>query len=271
MRRAIHRRWLGSGRADHRGEHRGGGSTRRREPRPGRRRTSSARAAFNLIGPVDGARVLDLYAGSGALGLEALSRGAESCVFVDSSRDACRTIGANLEQLGLQRHRPLPGRRARARARARPLRPDPRRPALQLHRYDRLAPLIVAPARADGPARPPDAGHGRAARSRVSTVRTSRTLRLRAPYAVRAVITAICPGSYDPVTNGHVDVIQRAAQIFDRVVVGVVGNPQHKTAAAPDRGARRAPPRGPRRSSRTSRSTSSRSSSSTSPAAGRRR
>jgi pantetheine-phosphate adenylyltransferase len=43
------------------------------------------------------------------------------------------------------------------------------------------------------------------------------------------VITAICPGSYDPVTLGHVDVIGRAASIFDRVVVGVVGNPQHKS------------------------------------------
>jgi pantetheine-phosphate adenylyltransferase len=43
------------------------------------------------------------------------------------------------------------------------------------------------------------------------------------------VITAICPGSYDPVTNGHIDVITRAAGIFDRVVVGVVGNPQHKS------------------------------------------
>jgi pantetheine-phosphate adenylyltransferase len=42
------------------------------------------------------------------------------------------------------------------------------------------------------------------------------------------VITAICPGSYDPVTNGHVDVIKRAAGIFDRVVVGVVGAPAHK-------------------------------------------
>ena len=40
--------------------------------------------------------------------------------------------------------------------------------------------------------------------------------------------TAICPGSYDPVTNGHVDVITRASEIFDRVVVGVVGTPQHK-------------------------------------------
>ncbi len=42
------------------------------------------------------------------------------------------------------------------------------------------------------------------------------------------MITAICPGTYDPVTNGHVDVIARAARIFDRVVAGVVGAPQHK-------------------------------------------
>jgi pantetheine-phosphate adenylyltransferase len=42
------------------------------------------------------------------------------------------------------------------------------------------------------------------------------------------VITAIYPGTYDPVTLGHVDVIERAAAIFDRIVVGVVGNPRHK-------------------------------------------
>ena len=54
-------------------------------------------------------------------------------------------------------------------------------------------------------------------------------VRLRTPYPVRDVITAIYPGTYDPVTNGHVDVITRAARIFDRVVVGVVGNPHHKT------------------------------------------
>jgi 16S rRNA (guanine966-N2)-methyltransferase len=58
-------------------------------------------AAFNLIGPVDGAAVLDLYAGSGAMGLEALSRGAGSAVFVDSDRDACRMIQRNLEKLRL--------------------------------------------------------------------------------------------------------------------------------------------------------------------------
>jgi 16S rRNA (guanine966-N2)-methyltransferase len=57
--------------------------------------------AFNLIGPVDGAAVLDVFAGSGALGLEALSRGAERATFVESDRDACRTINANLDKLRL--------------------------------------------------------------------------------------------------------------------------------------------------------------------------
>jgi len=58
-------------------------------------------AAFNLIGPVDGATVLDLYAGSGGMGLEALSRGAARAVFVESDREACRAIGRNLEKLRL--------------------------------------------------------------------------------------------------------------------------------------------------------------------------
>ncbi len=47
------------------------------------------------------------------------------------------------------------------------------------------------------------------------------------------MITAICPGSYDPVTNGHVDVISRTAAIFDRVVVGVVRDPHHKQTMFP--------------------------------------
>jgi 16S rRNA (guanine966-N2)-methyltransferase len=58
--------------------------------------------AFNLIGPVDDADVLDVYAGSGALGLEALSRGAATAVFVENDREACRTIDANLEKLHLK-------------------------------------------------------------------------------------------------------------------------------------------------------------------------
>ena len=42
------------------------------------------------------------------------------------------------------------------------------------------------------------------------------------------VRTAICPGSYDPITNGHVDIISRTARIFDRVIVGVVNQPVRK-------------------------------------------
>jgi pantetheine-phosphate adenylyltransferase len=40
---------------------------------------------------------------------------------------------------------------------------------------------------------------------------------------------AVCPGSYDPVTNGHLDVIARGSRIFDRIVIGVVGNAPRKT------------------------------------------
>ena len=56
---------------------------------------------FSVLGPLDGERVLDLFAGSGALGIEALSRGAGSALFCDVSRSAVRTVRANLDALGL--------------------------------------------------------------------------------------------------------------------------------------------------------------------------
>src|SRR5436190_201171 len=61
---------------------------------------------FNVLENVAGdwSRVLDLYAGSGALGIEALSRGAESAVFVDRSNDACAAIRKNLVQLGFEKN-----------------------------------------------------------------------------------------------------------------------------------------------------------------------
>ena len=59
-------------------------------------------AIFNLVGPaVEDAVVLDLFAGSGALGIEALSRGAASVLFVDQDEGAVRVIRRNLESLGL--------------------------------------------------------------------------------------------------------------------------------------------------------------------------
>jgi 16S rRNA (guanine966-N2)-methyltransferase len=57
---------------------------------------------FSSLGPsVGGARVLDLYAGTGALGIEALSRGADRAVFVDRDRGALRVVAENLERTRL--------------------------------------------------------------------------------------------------------------------------------------------------------------------------
>src|SRR5438128_2673087 len=83
------------------GEHRGARifAPKGRDTRPTSDRVREA--AFNLIGPVDGADVLDLFAGSGAMGLEALSRGAATVTFVENDRDACRTIVRNLDKLRL--------------------------------------------------------------------------------------------------------------------------------------------------------------------------
>jgi 16S rRNA (guanine966-N2)-methyltransferase len=59
-------------------------------------------ALFSMLGDVSGARVLDLYAGSGALGIEALSRGAHSAVFVERDPRAVAVIERNLASLGLE-------------------------------------------------------------------------------------------------------------------------------------------------------------------------
>lgn len=60
-------------------------------------------ALFNILGPrLSGARFLDLYAGSGANGIEALSWGAASSVFVDNGREAREAITANLRNLGFE-------------------------------------------------------------------------------------------------------------------------------------------------------------------------
>jgi 16S rRNA (guanine966-N2)-methyltransferase len=57
-------------------------------------------ALFSMLGDVSGARVLDLYAGSGALGIEALSRGAESALFVERDQRALAALRRNLDVVG---------------------------------------------------------------------------------------------------------------------------------------------------------------------------
>lgn len=57
---------------------------------------------FNILGPaIRGAQVLDLFAGSGALGIEALSRGADSCIFVDKDKKSCNLTKYNLGETRL--------------------------------------------------------------------------------------------------------------------------------------------------------------------------
>ena len=171
-------------------------------------------AAFNLIGPVDGASVLDLFAGSGALGLEALSRGAASVTFVESDRAACRTIAENLEKLKLT------GARVVCADAVWTLRQDTRtydlvlvdapyetweelEPKLAEHLPRVLAPdgvLVVETGARTEPSLP-------------LPVRTSRrygSARLTV-FEPHPMITAICPGSaMTPSRFGHVDVIERA-------------------------------------------------------------
>ena len=75
-------------------------------------------ALFAILADVSGARVLDLYAGSGALGIEALSRGAEQLVLVESNKAAQRAIQSNLSKLGLEARASLLPMRAEASLRA---------------------------------------------------------------------------------------------------------------------------------------------------------
>jgi 16S rRNA (guanine966-N2)-methyltransferase len=80
------------------------GGRRLHAPRGRATRPTSDRvreALFAMLGDVDGARVLDLFAGSGALGIEALSRGAAEAVFVERDAPALRSLRANLDALEL--------------------------------------------------------------------------------------------------------------------------------------------------------------------------
>jgi len=109
---------------------------------------------FSVLGPsVGGARVLDLYAGTGALGIEALSRGAGAAVFVDRAPAAIKAIRANLQALGIEAE----VRRIQARAALRAaavageaydlifLDPPYRRPAELGRELSKALPAVLAP------------------------------------------------------------------------------------------------------------------------------
>ena len=247
------------------------GGRRLETPRGQTTRPTSDRvreALFSAIesrtGSLDGLRFLDLYAGSGAVGLEAWSRGAGVVTMVEQDRRTAALIARNAATLGFSRARvvatsvasflasppaapydvvfadpPYPmsdqdvdadlvraggprlaragcpgGRRTGGQAHRRHLAARPRggpHAALRrdhaLVRSRHLGPLI--PRRDQSPAQPQPEG--------------------RTP-----VRRAVCPGSFDPVTNGHLDIVGRAARLFDEVVIAVGVNMSKNRLFTPD-------------------------------------
>jgi pantetheine-phosphate adenylyltransferase/16S rRNA (guanine(966)-N(2))-methyltransferase RsmD len=201
-------------------------------------------ALFNSLGQFfDGGEVLDLYAGTGALGLEALSRGCEKAIFVEKNGRAAALVRENL-------------RRARLEGRAEIVRGDVRAEVEKLVRKKRKFRLIFA----DPPYRIAGSEIGEvlplliallAPGGRV-VVESGDSLPKELQESAKGVSrryggtvvtiferseptmdVAICPGSFDPVTSGHLDVIRRASALFDHVVVAVGSNVRKKTAKLP--------------------------------------
>ena len=217
--------------------------------RPGPTSDRVREALFSSVGaalPLEGARVLDLFAGTGAVGLEAASRGAARVVLVESDRRALAVVRRNVATVA------LPGVEVVAAPVARFLDRQPagravrcrlRRPAVSAG-DTRLTGVLDAVLSGGwlapggflrGRAIQPGAGTGRHGGRRPRRVHGTQLRRDRALVRSPAmkprasggsgrVRRALCPGSFDPVTNGHIDIIGRAASLYDEVVVAVFVN-----------------------------------------------
>ncbi len=191
-------------------------------------------AIFNSLGQFfDGGLVLDLYAGTGAMGMEALSRGCEGAVFVEKNgRAACR-IRENLGRAGLDERgevvrgdvgevieRLVEGRRAFHLIFADPPYKIPPREIGSV--LQRLEALLTPDGRlvVEG-SNPPIYSTERLKGASRRYGGTVVTFLERLQHTMKI---AICPGSFDPVTAGHVDIIRRAAAVYDHVVVAVGAN-----------------------------------------------
>ena len=205
-------------------------------------------AIFNALGQFfDGGEVLDLYAGTGALGIEALSRGCEKATFVEKNGRAVRVIRENLTRTGLAgKGKVLRGdvtevveRLVSARRKFHLIFADPpyRIPPREIGCVlERLATLLAPGGRvvvesSDPPAETINNMKGVSRRYGGTVVtffeRTETTMNI-----------AICPGSFDPVTVGHLDIIRRASELYDHVVVAVGANLKKKPRLSADERAR---------------------------------
>jgi pantetheine-phosphate adenylyltransferase len=219
---------------------------------------------FSRLGDVSECRVLDLFAGTGALGIEALSRGASDAIFVERATPALRVLSGNLDKLDLESVSKVI--RADVKPTIRRLAEQGRRFDLifmdppydddvfgvtlaQIGRGGLLAPggtlvvesatrhplpattdfdLVVVDERATGDtmitrlraAVEADMVKGRGG----DDERASQEQDNSNGEVMRAATIALFPASFDPPTNGHLDLIERAQQAFDEVVVAVAIN-----------------------------------------------
>jgi pantetheine-phosphate adenylyltransferase/16S rRNA (guanine(966)-N(2))-methyltransferase RsmD len=187
---------------------------------------------FNSLGQFfDGGDVLDLYAGTGSLGIEALSRGCERAVFVERDGRVVAVIRENLRRTGfVGRAEVVRGEVGRVLDR---MLTEGR--AFNLIFADppyRIAATVVGDLRsrlgallAPGGRVVIESGQrGGAGGKKGVTRRYGGTFVTILERSEITMIVAVCPGSFDPVTEGHLDVIRRASKIFDHVVVAVGGN-----------------------------------------------
>lgn len=192
-------------------------------------------AVFNSLGQFfDGGEILDLYAGTGALGIEALSRGCEKATFVEKNPKAARTIRENLSRAGFSEDAEvLLGDVTEALERL----------ALEEYKFHLIfadPPYKIPPREIGGVLERLAALLAPGGRVVVESgdpppVQTTESLKGASRRYGDTVVTflecsehmmklAICPGSFDPITVGHLDVIRRAANIYDHVVVAVGKN-----------------------------------------------
>ena len=175
-------------------------------------------SVFNIIhNDVEGRRVLDLFAGSGQLGIEALSRGAAEVVFIDRSAAAVKLVKENLARCGFT------------------ARVEQTESLSFLERCGRFDLIFLDP--------PYDTKLVNAALQKIQNIdiltdggiivcescRETAISPLTEPYRVFSERnygkrTAICPGSFDPITLGHLNIIRRTSRIFDDVIVLVMAN-----------------------------------------------
>jgi pantetheine-phosphate adenylyltransferase/16S rRNA (guanine(966)-N(2))-methyltransferase RsmD len=203
---------------------------------------------FNSLGQFfEGGAVLDLYAGTGALGIEALSRGLDRAVFVERDKKARRVIVENLQKtrfvdraevIGGDVEAVLETLESRAETFDLIFADPPYRIAAaevggNLHRLrSLLAPggrVVIESGEA-----PVEVAGGRKGVTR----RYGGTFVTILGRSELTMIVAVCPGSFDPVTTGHLDVIRRACKIFDHVVVAVGANRRKQARLSPVQRAR---------------------------------